>query len=104
MWKKVSPLTFLVTVTKKARKITVKGPRGTVTKDFSHVALDIQLVDMQTGKMQGKYARIQMWNAGYKQACAVTTIKSLISNMIIGVTEVSINKRVAETRRITINI
>merc|ERR1712046_526581 len=43
--------------------------------------------DMQTAKMQGKYARIQMWNAGYRQACAVTTIKSLINNMIIGVTE-----------------
>ena len=28
-----------------------------------------------------------MWNGGYKQACAVTTFKSLISNMIIGVTE-----------------
>lgn len=44
-------------------------------------------MDMQTAKMQGKYARIQMWNAGYRQACAVTTIKSLINNMIIGVTE-----------------
>jgi large subunit ribosomal protein L9e len=28
-----------------------------------------------------------MWNGGYKQACAVTTFKSLISNMITGVTE-----------------
>jgi len=28
-----------------------------------------------------------MWNAGYRQACAVTTFKSHISNMIIGVTE-----------------
>jgi ribosomal protein L6P/L9E len=31
-----------------------------------------------------------MWQAGYKQACAVTTFKSHISNMMIGVTEVSI--------------
>merc|ERR1719352_1927829 len=44
-------------------------------------------MDMQTSKLQGKHARIQMWNAGYRQACAVTTIKSHISNMIIGVTE-----------------
>jgi len=28
-----------------------------------------------------------MWHGGYKQACAVTTFKSLINNMIIGVTE-----------------
>ena len=31
-----------------------------------------------------------MWFGGYKQACAVNTLKSHISNMIIGVTEVSI--------------
>merc|ERR1719247_2179927 len=42
---------------------------------------------MATAKMKGLYVRIQMWNGGYKQACAVTTFKSLISNMIIGVTE-----------------
>ena len=45
---------------------------------------------MATGKMKGKYVRIQMWNGGYRQACAVTTIKSLINNMFIGVTEVSL--------------
>lgn len=90
-------------MTCKARKVTVKGAKGTVTKDFSHVALDIKVMDMQTAKMQGKHARIQMWNAAYRQACAVTTIKSLISNMIIGVTEVSIYKRVAEIRSTTVN-
>ena len=37
--------------------------------------------------MKGLCARIRMWNGGYKQACAVTTVKSLISNMITGVTE-----------------
>merc|ERR1711939_482404 len=42
---------------------------------------------MATSKMKGLYVRIQMWNGGYKEACAVTTFKSLISNMIIGVTE-----------------
>merc|ERR1711865_932689 len=31
--------------------------------------------------------RIQMWNGAYKQACAVTTFKSIIGNCIIGVTE-----------------
>ena len=28
-----------------------------------------------------------MWNASYREAAAVTTFKSLISNMFIGVTE-----------------
>jgi len=40
-----------------------------------------------TSKLKGLHVRIQMWQAGYKQACAVTTFKSHISNMIIGVTE-----------------
>merc|ERR1712086_767571 len=44
---------------------------------------------MATAKMKGLYVRLQMWNGGYKQACAVTTFKSLIGNCIIGVTEVS---------------
>merc|ERR1719240_1213511 len=44
---------------------------------------------MATSKMKGLYVRIQMWNGGYKQACSVTTFKSLISNCFIGVTEVS---------------
>ena len=30
-----------VTITAKARKVTVKGPRGEVKKDFSHLQLDI---------------------------------------------------------------
>merc|ERR1712127_155839 len=42
---------------------------------------------MATAKMRGLYVRLQMWNGGYKQACAVTTFKSLIGNCIIGVTE-----------------
>merc|ERR1711907_830622 len=42
---------------------------------------------MATSKMKGLYVRIQMWNGGYKQACAVAPFKSLISNCIIGVTE-----------------
>merc|ERR1719453_178623 len=44
---------------------------------------------MATSKMKGLYVRIQMWNGKYKQACSVTTVKSLIANCIIGVTEVS---------------
>lgn len=73
----------------KARKVTVSGPRGEITKNLGHMAIDIRVLEMSTklgGK--GKYVRIQMWNGAYKHACAVTTFKSLISNMFIGVTEV----------------
>jgi len=73
----------------KARKVTVTGPKGQITKDLSHLAVDIRVMKMATQKMKGLYCRIQMWNGANRQACAVTTFKSLISNMIIGVTEVS---------------
>ena len=76
-----------VEVQAKARKVTVTGPRGSNYKDFSHISLDIKIMNMQTAKMSGKYVRIQMWNGAYRQACGVTTIKSHINNMIIGVTE-----------------
>ena len=79
----------LVDVSVKARRVTVKGPKGNLVKNLSHLAIDIKVLKMATKKMTGTYVRVQMWNAGYKQACAVTTFRSLINNMIIGVTEVS---------------
>ena len=79
----------IVKISVKARKVTVTGPRGKIVKDLSHKSIDIRVMKMATAKMKGLYVRIQMWNGGYKQACAVTTFKSLISNCIIGVTEVS---------------
>mmetsp|Transcript_5430 Transcript_5430/g.8409 ORF Transcript_5430/g.8409 Transcript_5430/m.8409 type:complete len:198 (-) Transcript_5430:105-698(-) len=76
-----------VKLTVKARKVTVVGPKGSITKDLSHLAVDIRVMKLNANKKKGLYARIQMWNGGYKQACAVTTFTSLINNMITGVTE-----------------
>jgi ribosomal protein L6P/L9E len=45
---------------------------------------------MATKKQKGLYIRIQMWNGKYKHACGVTTMKSIINNLIIGVTQVSL--------------
>jgi len=78
-----------VTVTIKARKVTVKGERGEVTKDFSHLACELQKMKQDSKKRKGVYIRIRMWFGGTKQACAVKTLVSLLSNMITGVTEVS---------------
>ena len=80
---------MLVKVSIKARKVTITGPRGKIVKDLSHTSIDMRVMKMATTKMKGLYVRLQMWNGGYKQACAVTTFKSLIGNCIIGVTEVS---------------
>ena len=78
-----------VQCTVNARKITIKGERGSVTKDFSHVACELKKMKQDNKKRKGDFVRIRIWFGGYKQACAVNTLKSHISNMIIGVTEVS---------------
>ena len=38
-----------VTVTSKARTITVTGPRGTLTKKVGHIQMDIQIVSWDVG-------------------------------------------------------
>ena len=72
-----------------ARKITIKGSRGSVSKDFSHIACELKKMKQDSAKRKGLFIRIRIWFGGYKQACAVNTLKSLIGNMIIGVREVS---------------
>ena len=79
----------IVEVSTKARQVTVKGPRGVVKKDFSHLAVELQKMKLKSAKRNGWHIRIRMWFGGYKQACSVNTLKSLINNMITGVTEVS---------------
>merc|ERR1719188_1994601 len=76
-----------VTVNCNARKVTVKGPKGEVKKNFSHLAVELQKMKQNNKKRNGTYIRIRMWFGGYKQACSVNTLKSLIENMITGVTE-----------------
>ena len=67
----------------------MKGKRGSVSKDFSHLACELKKMKQDSAKRSGLFIRIRIWFGGTKQACAVNTLKSLIGNMIIGVTEVS---------------
>jgi len=83
-----------VTVTIKSRIVTVKGPRGTITKPFNHKAIEIKIMNEATKNRQGKHIRLRMWNASYRESAAVTTFKSLIANMLTGCTEVSIHKSI----------
>ena len=50
-----------VKVTVKSRIIEVVGPRGTLTRNFKHLKLDIQHVD------DGKKLRVEMWFGSRKQ-------------------------------------
>ncbi|WOO85545.1 60S ribosomal protein L9-A [Vanrija pseudolonga] len=68
-----------VTVKVKARTITVTGPRGTLTKNVGHVAMDIQIV--------GQKVTFTVWHGGRKHVACLRTIKSAVENMITGVTK-----------------
>merc|ERR1711934_384280 len=76
-----------ITATVNARKVTIKGKRGEVKRDFSHVACELKKLAQDTKKRTGTFIRIRIWFGGYKQACAVNTLKSHIGSMIIGTTE-----------------
>jgi len=73
-----------VTVGIKARVIKVTGPRGSLTKNVRHIDMDIRTV--KVGKNKTKVI-LTVWQGGRKHVACLNTIKSLINNMIIGVTK-----------------
>ena len=68
-----------VTLAMDGCKITVTGEKGSVTKDFTHARLNMELLDDSV--------RIWAVNPRKKQASLVNTIVSHIRNMIKGVTK-----------------
>jgi len=72
-----------VTVSIKSRQIEVTGPRGKLTKNVRHVNMDIQVI---SNKSKSKVL-LAVWQGGRKHVACLNTIKSLINNMIIGVTK-----------------
>lgn len=65
-----------------SREVTVKGPRGTLVKNFRHLNLELTPL----GK---KKLRVDVWFAKRKELACVKTICSHIENMIKGVIYVS---------------
>ncbi|WVF71727.1 hypothetical protein IAT40_006535 [Kwoniella sp. CBS 6097] len=72
-----------VTVAIKARNITVEGPRGKIVKNVGHIQMDIQL--QKTAKATKVVFTI--WHGARKHVACLRTIKSLVENMITGVTK-----------------
>ena len=72
-----------VTVSVKSRVIIVTGPRGTLTKNVRHVNMDIRLIKGKANKVT-----LAVWQGNRKHVACLRTIKSLISNMVTGVTKV----------------
>jgi len=75
-----------VTVDIKSRFVEVKGPKGVLKRNFRHISFDTQKVVDPKTKRTTKL-KLQMWFAKKKQKTSVTTVSSLIKNMIKGVTQ-----------------
>ena len=58
-----------VTVTCKARHVTVTGPRGKLERSFKHVQLDMRMVSPQK-------LRVDLWFGTRKQVATIRTICS----------------------------
>merc|ERR1719335_470949 len=69
-----------VEVTVKSRVVKVTGPRGSLTKSFRHMSIDLY---MPTAKL----VKVEKWFAKSKELSAIKTTTSHIQNMIDGVTK-----------------
>ncbi|KAJ1674477.1 60S ribosomal protein L9B [Spiromyces aspiralis] len=69
-----------VTISIKARKVAVTGPRGTLRRDFRHLNVDLQRPTKDTIK-------VVVWHSGRKNVACIRTICSHLENLIIGVTK-----------------
>lgn len=73
-----------VTVEVKARKVRVKGPRGTISKEFKHLHVDLYIWTDEEGKTR----LVVDCHLGIKKRLAcIRTLLSHINNMIVGVTQ-----------------
>ena len=70
-----------VTVTVAARHVTVKGPRGELKKDLSHLMLDMRVVE------KGSRFLVRRWFGQRPEIACINTCKSAVRNMITGVTK-----------------
>lgn len=69
-----------VTVEIKARKVRVTGPRGSLIRIVRHLNMEMVKVD------DGRRVRIDVWHGHRKQLAQINTAKSMLENLITGVT------------------
>ncbi|CCH61430.1 hypothetical protein TBLA_0E03760 [Henningerozyma blattae CBS 6284] len=69
-----------VTVAIKARVIKVTGPRGTLVKNLKHI-------DVTFTKVDKNLIKVTVHNGDRKHVAALRTVKSLVDNLITGVTK-----------------
>jgi len=69
-----------VTVSIKARKVVVEGPRGKLSKDLSHLAVNFSHPKKNT-------IGIEIHHGNRKNVATLRTVRTLINNLIVGVTK-----------------
>lgn len=69
-----------VTVDIKARIVTVTGPRGTLNKNLRHINITF-------AKVSNEQVKFSVLHGDRKHVAALRTVKSLVNNMVIGVTK-----------------
>jgi large subunit ribosomal protein L9e len=69
-----------VKVSIKSRLVTVEGPRGTLTKDLSHIAVNFSV------PKKGQIG-IEIHHGNRKNVATLRTVRTIINNLIIGVTK-----------------
>jgi len=72
-----------ITVEVNSRNVKVTGPRGTLTRSFKHLNVDIFL----TGPAKNKTLKVEVWLAKKIDRAAIRTVISHIRNMITGVSK-----------------
>eukprot|EP01112_Ceratiomyxa_fruticulosa_P006926 TRINITY_DN1787_c0_g1_i2.p1 TRINITY_DN1787_c0_g1~~TRINITY_DN1787_c0_g1_i2.p1 ORF type:complete len:192 (-),score=26.97 TRINITY_DN1787_c0_g1_i2:188-763(-) len=72
-----------VSIKIESRTVVVKGPRGSLTKDFKHLSADISLVKV-SGVLKLK---VEVWFGGRYELACIRTVCSHIENLITGVTK-----------------
>ena len=77
------PIPAGVTVEIKSRIVVVTGPRGKLTKDFKHMAVDMAVAEAK-GK---KVVKVEKHFGTSKQISSINTCCSHIKNMMVGVTK-----------------
>jgi len=69
----------------RSRIVTVEGPRGKLTKDLSHIAVTFAL-PTEKNKDGLQTIRIEIHHGSRKNVATLRTVKSIIDNLITGVT------------------
>lgn len=89
-----------VKVTIRARVVTVEGPKGSLCKHVKHINMDLKLLSTPKGQL----VKFIVWHGGRKHVACLRTVKSLVENMIIGVTKGFLYKMRAVYAHFPINI